>query len=155
MNNMNRLLPIALTTSLLVIAFSLYTYLDKAQLYENIVAITILTNMAAHFLPALVLRKFQNAGNSFARTLVGILVPSIISIAIYVGFVSVFNILTVPNFLRNISLFQFIIVNFLIQLAYALTSALIATIVLKIFFRQDYRPHKEQDCADPPSRPRL
>jgi hypothetical protein len=132
MNNINTLLRIALITALLILSFALYTYLDRAQLYENIIVVIISTNVAAHLLPALTLRRSQGADDSFARRLIGILIPSLVSIAVYIAFVSIFNILTVPNFLKNISLFQFILFNLLAQFAYALVSALTASLVLRV-----------------------
>lgn len=121
-----------------MLSFGLYTYLDKAEFYQDIVVIVISTNLAAHLLPALILRRFQGTGNPFATRLVEILLPSLISIAVYVTFVSIVNILTVPHFLQNISLFRFILFNLLAQFIYALVSALTATLILGMNIRPRY-----------------
>jgi hypothetical protein len=126
---------IIFTTVLLIVFFAGYTYLDRAKLYENIGEIILATNLAAYLLPALVLWRSWGLGNSFARTFVKVLTPSLTSIPLFVCLVCVFNLLTVPNFLDNIPLYQFIFLASLMQLAYALTAAVIATALLKIFVR--------------------
>lgn len=111
--------------------FVLYTYFDKARLYEYIVAITITTNFMAYFIPALLIRKPSIKGSSFVKLLVEILVPSLVSMTIFIGLVSVFNIFSVPNFLHNIPLYEFVFFNYLMQLVYALLAAFVATIILR------------------------
>jgi hypothetical protein len=142
-NKVKRLPSIILTTALLIVFFAGYTYLDRAQLYENIGTIIISTNLAAYLLPALVLSRSWGIGNSVARTLIEILVPSLISIPIFIGLVGIFNMLTVPNLLNNIPLYQFVLFTSVMQLAYALAAALLATIVLKIFFRRYSYPQED------------
>jgi hypothetical protein len=136
-NKVKKLPSIIFTIALLIVFFAVYTYLDRTHLYENIATIIISINLAAYLLPALVLSRSWGIGNSFVRTLIEILVPSLISIPVFVGLVCVFNLLTVPNFLDNIPLYQFILFTSLMQLTYALTAALVATIVLKIFVRHN------------------
>lgn len=123
---------IFLTTILLILCFTIFTYLDRAQLYEHISLILISTNFAAYLIPPLVQAKSVNIEKSFTRTLVKILVPSLISIPIFVCLVCIFNILTVSNFLDNIPLYQFVLVTSSMQLAYALPAAFFATIALKL-----------------------
>lgn len=147
-NKVKRLPSIILTTVLLIVFFAVYTYLDRAQLYENIGTIIISTNLAAYLLPPLVLSKSWGRGNSFVRTLIKILVPSLISIPVFVGLVCVFNLLTVSNFLDNTPLFQFILFTSLMQLAYALMAALLTIIVLKIFIRNYSYPPEEPHRSD-------
>lgn len=124
-------LSINLRAALLILAFALYTHLDREELYKNIILITILSNLMAHLIPALGTR--MNRGSSFWRLIANILVASSISIAIYVGFVSVYNILTVPGFLENIPLLHFITFNVLVQLGFAAVAALVAALTLKAF----------------------
>jgi hypothetical protein len=131
-----KLPTIGLTIVLLIGFFTIYTYLDRTGLYENIGKITDSINLAAYFFPPLVLCKSFRKGNSLAKTLVEILLPSLISIPVFIVLVCVFNLLTVPNFLDNIPLYQFILLTFMTQLAYAITAALVATIVLKVFIQR-------------------
>jgi hypothetical protein len=135
---MKKLRFISLTTILLILFFAIYTYLDRSQLYENIGLIVISSNLAAYLIPPLVLAKYEVIGNSFAKTLIKILVPSLISIPIFICLVCIFNIMTVSNFLHNIPLYQFIVLTSLTQLAYALVSALLATVVLKTLVRNQH-----------------
>jgi hypothetical protein len=131
-NNIEKIPSIILTTALLIAAFALHAYMDKNQLYENIGEIVLLTNLAAYLIPILVFRKLYFRSNSFLKMTVEILVPSLISVVIYVFFICVFNIFNVPNFLENFPLY-FIPLNILSQALYALVSALIAIVVYKIF----------------------
>lgn len=82
MNNRNTLIRIVLITALLILSFAVYTYPDKAQFYEDIVVIVISTNLAAHLLPALILRSFEGTGDPFARRLVENPLLSLISIVV-------------------------------------------------------------------------
>lgn len=127
----------ALTTALLILSFALLTYLDRAQLYQNIGAIAIASNLAAYLFPALILYNSQDMANSFSKTLGGLFGSFLISIVAYVCFLCAFNFLTVWNFLETINLFHFVLFNLLVQCGYALVSALIVTIVLKILIRAD------------------
>jgi hypothetical protein len=131
-----RMHAVVLTTIFLVIFFMVYTYLDRGQMYDRLGAIIILTNTLAYVLPQFIQRP-HSLNNSFLRIFLDILVSSLICIPIFIGFVIVFNVFTVPNFTENISLLQFIVFTGSIQVGYALLASSLAAIILKMFFRPD------------------
>lgn len=133
MNRTGTLLLIVSTTSLLLFAFGVHRYFDKALLYEYIVEVVLFGNLAAYLIPALALSRYRKT-NQFWGGLIGMMIPFMISIVAYVCVVCVFNRLTVPNFPEDFTLFQFILYVFLMQFGFAVASTLIVSIVWKVFF---------------------